>query len=336
MSLSTFVEGLQDVSALAATGFAASVLLPTGWIRLKTVIEQLSATNNKPEIRSKRSLLHDKFSLAKVPEDLDYIVIGSGMGGLTCAAILARLGRKVLVLEQHNDVAGGGTHMFDIKGYRFDSGLHYTVPWSMPLFALTCLKKPADCLPFDLMTEEDGTIDKIYLVEPNEEHVEPFRMKYKETHMQQLYEMFPEEKAGIDQFLEVSTNSMHYVKFFLLSKLFPKWLQNWYWSLVPSAIVDSANITAKELLPRFIQNKKLISLFSSMWIDTGARPDQATFMLTASVFRGISMEGGCYPRGGSIEMAKELVTVIEVNLTHYFHIYLKLIIYFIRAMVVVY
>lgn len=61
------------------------------------------------------------------------------------------LGRKVLVLEQHDDVCGGGTHMFTEKGYRFDSGLHYTVPWSVPVFALTCLKKPKDCLPFDLM-----------------------------------------------------------------------------------------------------------------------------------------------------------------------------------------
>jgi all-trans-retinol 13,14-reductase len=48
-----------------------------------------------------------------------------------------------------------------------------------------------------------------------------------------------------------------------------------------------------------------------MWIDTGARPDTATFMLTSSVFRGISMEGGCYPRGGSDKMAAELVPVIE-------------------------
>jgi len=64
------------------------------------------------------------------------------MSGLTCATILSRLGNKVLVLEQHPDVAGGGTHSFDLKGFRFDSGLHYTVPWSVPLLALTCCKKP--------------------------------------------------------------------------------------------------------------------------------------------------------------------------------------------------
>ena len=31
----------------------------------------------------------------------DYIVIGSGMGGMTAAAMLAKLGKKVLVVEQY-------------------------------------------------------------------------------------------------------------------------------------------------------------------------------------------------------------------------------------------
>jgi len=44
-------------------------------------------------VRPERELLHDKFTPAKVPENVDVIVIGSGMGGLTCAAILSRLGK---------------------------------------------------------------------------------------------------------------------------------------------------------------------------------------------------------------------------------------------------
>jgi all-trans-retinol 13,14-reductase len=317
----------QDLCQSPATYFVLSALVPATYLRLKKSVEDLSRKHNNADVRKKRSLLHEKFNVSKVPADLDYVIIGSGMAGLSCAAILARLGRKVVVLEQHHDTAGGGTHMFDLKGFSFDSGLHYTVPWSVPLLALTCLKKPKDCVPFDMMLEEDGTIDKIFLVEnsspkkansstssSSKDLFHPFRIQYHEPHLQRIYEAFPQERAAIDKYLSLSDQAMVFVKYFLFARLLPKSLQRWFWSLfVPNSVLAVAATTAKELLPSFIKNKKLISLFSSMWIDTGARPDEATFALTASVFRGIPMEGGCYPRGGSVELAKELITVIEVR-----------------------
>ena len=54
----------------------------------------------------------------------DAIVIGSGMGGLTTAALLSELGWKVCVLEQHY-TAGGYTHSFERHGYEWDPGVHY-------------------------------------------------------------------------------------------------------------------------------------------------------------------------------------------------------------------
>lgn len=69
-------------------------------------------------------VIKDGFNPNKVPNQLDAIVIGSGMGGLTAAALLAKVGKRVLVLEQH-DQAGGCCHVFVEKGFEFDVGIHY-------------------------------------------------------------------------------------------------------------------------------------------------------------------------------------------------------------------
>lgn len=56
----------------------------------------------------------------------DSIVIGSGIGGLATASLLAQSEErhKVLVLEQHS-VCGGCCHTFQRKGYTFPTGIHY-------------------------------------------------------------------------------------------------------------------------------------------------------------------------------------------------------------------
>eukprot|EP01083_Nonionella_stella_P106884 308898_1 len=74
----------------------------------------------KPRIGNVRAGFTEK----AVPADLGVIVIGSGIGGITAAAILSKMGKKVLVLEQHHK-AGGCTHEFGMKGVPFDTGLHY-------------------------------------------------------------------------------------------------------------------------------------------------------------------------------------------------------------------
>ena len=60
-----------------------------------------------------------------VTEDYDAIVIGSGIGGLASAAMLAKHGgKRVLVLERHY-TPGGYTHVFHRPGYEWDVGVHY-------------------------------------------------------------------------------------------------------------------------------------------------------------------------------------------------------------------
>ncbi|MCG3256583.1 MAG: NAD(P)-binding protein, partial [Candidatus Heimdallarchaeota archaeon] len=53
----------------------------------------------------------------------DIIVIGAGLGGLVSGAKLAKEGKKVLLIEQHN-IPGGCATVFKRKGYTLEVGLH--------------------------------------------------------------------------------------------------------------------------------------------------------------------------------------------------------------------
>ena len=62
-------------------------------------------------------------SIDKVNDSYDVIVVGSGLGGLTCANRLATAGHSVLLLEHHTQLGGLAT-WFKRKGHVFDVSLH--------------------------------------------------------------------------------------------------------------------------------------------------------------------------------------------------------------------
>ena len=70
-------------------------------------------------------MIFTSYRQQKVEGVFDTVVIGSGMGGLTVASLLARhAGKRVLILERHY-TAGGFTHVFRRPGYEWDVGVHY-------------------------------------------------------------------------------------------------------------------------------------------------------------------------------------------------------------------
>lgn len=81
---------------------------------------------------------------------LDAIVIGSGIGGLTAAALLARYDKRVLVCESHA-IAGGAAHSFSRKGFHFDSGPSFYCGLSNPN-SLNPLRQVLDILGESLQT----------------------------------------------------------------------------------------------------------------------------------------------------------------------------------------
>ncbi|MGK7346584.1 MAG: phytoene desaturase family protein [Candidatus Nitrospinota bacterium M3_3B_026] len=61
--------------------------------------------------------------LKGIKDEYDCVVIGGGLGGLTCANRLARAGRSVLLVEQHTQL-GGLAAWFRRKKHVFDVALH--------------------------------------------------------------------------------------------------------------------------------------------------------------------------------------------------------------------
>lgn len=72
-------------------------------------------------IRRNPTLKSNQSTSPSSSESTDVVVIGSGIGGLCCAALLAQYGLRVIVCESHT-IPGGAAHGFERNGFRFDSG----------------------------------------------------------------------------------------------------------------------------------------------------------------------------------------------------------------------
>lgn len=57
----------------------------------------------------------------EVPTEVDVVIIGSGLAGLSCGALLSHCGKSTVVLESH-DAPGGATHSWTRRGFHFESG----------------------------------------------------------------------------------------------------------------------------------------------------------------------------------------------------------------------
>jgi phytoene desaturase len=94
------------------------------------------------------------------------IVIGAGFSGLSIAALLAKDGHEVTVLEK-NEAAGGRARMLDAGGFRFDMGPSwYMMPEVFERFFQVFGKHPSDYYNLErldphyrIFFEDDQTID---------------------------------------------------------------------------------------------------------------------------------------------------------------------------------
>src|SRR6478609_129849 len=123
------------------------------------------------------------------------VIIGSGLGGLTTGALLSKLGKKVLVLEQHY-IPGGCATNFKRKDIVMEVGLHemnglHDKDIKVKIFDMLEIKK---IIPFVQVAE------LFHIVTSNS----AFTFPHGSSEAQDaLIEKFPHEMKGIKAFFSL-------------------------------------------------------------------------------------------------------------------------------------
>jgi all-trans-retinol 13,14-reductase len=233
----------------------------------------------------------------------DLILIGSGMGALTVASLMAQLrNKKVLVLERHFK-AGGYTHEFKRQQFHWDVGLHYVGMMNEDK------EERAIC---NLIT--GGSLQWMRLPDPMEVFIYPsLRFEVygnKERYMADLIQRFPEEKSAIRQYFRDLETTYKYGYPGYVFKNFsnlPMRLMGFLYSLLHSSGV---NITVKDYLDKHFKNPELKAILATRWGDVGLPPGLCGFAVHATVMNHY-LDGAYYPAKGGGTIANSVQKIVE-------------------------
>lgn len=238
----------------------------------------------------------------KLDGPYEVIVIGSGIGSLTAAAVLAKEGKKVLVLERHY-VAGGYTHVFKRPGYEWDVGIHYIGEMHRRNSMTRKL--------FDYVTDGKlkwADMGEVYDRVVIGDDVYDF-VKGTQNWKDRLKAYFPEEETAIDQYVEAIFAATKASAKFFMEKAMPPLLSKVAGGYMRSGFLKYAEKTTLEVIQGFTQNERLIKVLTAQFGDYGLPPAESSFAMHAALVRHY-FSGGYFPIGGSSRIVETIAPVI--------------------------
>ena len=295
-------------TSLAATGTTVLILkvIYTRWYPPRIPKNYSHPLENSSKRKSGTDATRDSFRKAKIPKNVDYILVGSGMGSMYTAALLSKAGKKCLVLEQHY-VAGGCTHSFEDKGFEFDTGLHY-VGRIEKYKTLIDLVSTGKRITWEKMgtKEDDFTYDEIKL--GNET---PFRFPAGEENLiMALVKEFPDEEDGIRKYIALCKRANKTADMYFYGKIFWKPIQKFLNRFVNGEYFSYAMKSTWEVVCECVKSKRLRAILCGQFGDYGLKPEESSFLIQAGITAHY-LDGAYYPVGGSQEISRALIGTIE-------------------------
>ncbi|MFH1397957.1 MAG: NAD(P)/FAD-dependent oxidoreductase [Candidatus Omnitrophota bacterium] len=199
-------------------------------------------------------------------KEYDIIIIGAGIGGLTCGCYLAKAGLKVLIVEQHYK-AGGYCTSFERQGYKFDVGVHY----------FGGIKKGILSVILDDLNLRK-TI-KFKQFNPTDKIITPKATTYirsnpKDT-IREFKDNFPSENMNIDAFFK-------FIKQDNFINIYKR----------------TSKVTFNDVLDEFFKNQVLKATFNVLLRNIGLCANDASALATIIFLREYILDPGYYPEGG--------------------------------------
>ena len=239
---------------------------------------------------------------AKLDPIYDTIVIGSGIGGLTTAACLAKAKQRVLVLESHT-TAGGFTHSFRRHDYEWDVGVHYVGQVHRPESTLRRI--------FDYIADRrlhwqslEAVYDQIEVDGRSYEFVAG-----RDAFQARLTQDFPGEALAIRRYLRLIEAVNESASGFFAEKVLPRGLAAALHGPLTRRFRRYANLTTAEALAALTSNQTLIRVLTGQWGNYGLPPSESSFAMHALVAAHY-LDGASYPVGGAAAIARSIEPTI--------------------------
>ncbi|MDQ5986609.1 MAG: 4,4'-diapolycopene oxygenase [Syntrophus sp. SKADARSKE-3] len=244
-------------------------------------------------------------AISKVgPGGYDAVIIGAGLGGLSCAAYLAVNGFRPLVIEKHY-LPGGYATAFTRSGkdgqpYRCEVSLHATAAYAPPMQKLFKDLELLDKLTFVPHKYVWNSLFPNFAMDIPGGGLDRFR--------DLLTEISPNQKKGLTDFFAYWQNLEQDMERFdmegmpAMKVLFP---------LRYPTMWDIRNKTLAEVVDRYITDRKLKTLICQTWGYYGLPAARLSAFYYLHPFGEYLKTGGYYLKGTSQTLSAALVDTIK-------------------------
>ena len=246
-----------------------------------------------------------KYKQDKLQDNYDVIIIGTGISGLCCGALLAMEGKKVLLLEKHFKI-GGYTHTFNRQNYEWDVGIHYVgaVHNKKSITRRIFDKLSSNSLKWNKMSDN---YDRIIFPDKSYDFIAP-----KSKFIDSLSTYFPKESKNIEKYVDIVTKVNKTIFKYMSAKTLSGIPEYFLYKYLSKEFFKYSDKTTYEALSEITSNKQLIGVLTGQWGDHGLPPKQSSFFMHCAI-AGHYFDGGNYPIGGSRKISESIIPQILNN-----------------------